>query len=236
MRNYLTFAGTNLITYDLYINGRGTYNAPAKRYNLIKVPGRSGDLALDEDCFENIDIKYPSSFIFEDFDTNLKNLKAYLYSKSGYQRIEDTYHPDEFRMGIFKDALDVDADMYNRFGMFDLVFHCKPQRYLKSGESITTLLSSDSINNPTAFNSKPFFRVYGEGILGIGSQSITINEADGYTDIDCAMMEAFKGTVSKNDKVVLSDYKFPVLTPGVNNFSLGSGITKVEITPRWWTI
>ena len=50
------------------------------------------------------------------------------------------------------------------------------------------------------------------------------------------MMDAYKGTISKNGNVELSDYNFPVLVPGTNTITLGTGITKVEITPRWWQL
>ena len=93
-----------------------------------------------------------------------------------------------------------------------------------------------TITNPTLFDSQPLLRVYGVGALGIGSQTVTITQADVYTDIDCEMMDAFKGTANKNPYVQLTDHNFPVFKPGVNNISLGTGITKVEITPRWWIV
>ena len=93
-----------------------------------------------------------------------------------------------------------------------------------------------TITNPTRFDSQPLLRVWGTGQLGIGSQTVTITQADVYTDIDCEMMDAFKGTANKNPYVQLTDHNFPVFKPGVNNISLGTGITKVEITPRWWIV
>lgn len=92
-----------------------------------------------------------------------------------------------------------------------------------------------TITNPTLFDSQPLLRVYGEGTLGINSQSVTITQADEYTDIDCEMMDCYKGTENKNLFVQFTDYNFPVFKPGTNNISL-SGITKVEITPRWWMV
>ena len=29
---------------------------------------------------------------------------------------------------------------------------------------------------------------------------------------------------------------FPVLSPGENTITLGSGITQIQITPRWWVV
>ncbi len=97
------------------------------------------------------------------------------------------------------------------------------------------MTETSTIVNPTSFDAQPFLRVYGTGSVTFGGTTITITEADGYTDIDCALMEAYKGNVSKNDSIELSDNDFPVLPAGENTVTL-SGVAKVEITPRWWTI
>ena len=233
--NYFTFAGKSSREFKVYISGFGTYDAPARVYSSYEVPGRNGDLIVDEKRFENIDLKYPA-FIYEELPINIEGLRNYLLSLTGYQRLEDTYHPDEYRLAVYKEGLEADINQRHDFGEFDLIFNCKPQRFLKSGEKVMTLTSSGSVFNPTMFESKPLLRVYGSGILGIGSQSITISNADEYTDIDCEMMDCFKGTANKNSNVTFTDYNFPVLKPGTNNFQLNSGITKVEITPRWWRL
>ena len=235
MVNYFTFAGKSSQDFKVYISGQGTYNAPARVYSSYEIPGRNGALLVDEKRFENCDVSYPA-FIYENMQQNLEAFRNYILSKKGYQRLEDTYHPEEFRLAAYYDGLDAAINQRHDFTSFEVTFHCKPQRFLKSGERVLTLTSSGSIENPTEFESKPLLRVYGTGTLGIGSQSITISQADTYTDIDCEMMDCFKGATGKNDKVTFTDYNFPTLKPGTNNFSLGSGITKVEITPRWWIL
>lgn len=82
---------------------------------------------------------------------------------------------------------------------------------------------------------KPLIRVYGKGIVQIGKQTIEILKAPTeYIDIDCDIQDCFEGTVNRNSYVSLTD--FPVLGPGSNGITLGTGITKVEITPRWWIL
>lgn len=233
--NYFTFAGKNSRDFRVYISGFGTYNAPNRVYSSYEVPGRNGDLLVDEKRFENVDLTYPA-FIFEDMPANIEGLRNYLLSLTGYQRLEDTYHPNEYRMAVYMEGLEADVSQRHEASTFDLTFHCKPQRFLKDGERVRTLTANGSIQNPTRFESKPLIRVYGAGVLGIGSQSVTISQADVYTDIDCEMMDCYKETVNKNSLVTFTDYNFPTLKPGVNNISLGTGITKVEITPRWWEV
>lgn len=235
MSNCFTFAGKSSKDFKVYISGQGTYNAPARVYSSYEIPGRSGDLFVDEKRYSNTDLTYPA-FIFNDMKKNLEGFRSFLLSRKGYQRLEDTYHPDEFRMAIFKEDFEADIDQRHEVATFDIVFNCKPQRFLKSGEKTYTLTSSGSIRNPTDFESKPLIRVYGNGTVGIGSQSITLTGTTNYTDIDCEMMDCYYETENRNSKVVFTNYDFPVLLPGVNNISLGNGITKVEITPRWWRL
>lgn len=105
-----------------------------------------------------------------------------------------------------------------------------------TGDVAVVVVSPFTIENPTLFDAKPLLRVYGAGTVGIGDYTFTISEADEYTDIDCEMMDCFKGAANKNPYVTFSNYEFPVLVPGVNKITMGAGITKIEITPRWYSV
>lgn len=235
MRNYLLFDGVDLRDFGVYISGQGTFSSPAREYDTRPIPGRSGDLVVSGDRLENSTVTY-QAFIYRNFRENLRALRSFLLSRIGYVRLEDTYHPDEYRLALYRGGLEPEVLSRNQAGQFELAFETQPQRWLKEGETVTTLTSSGVIYNPAHFASQPLLRVYGTGVLGIGSDTITISQADVYTDIDCRIMEAYKGAVPKNDMITLSGYDFPVLVAGANNISLGTGITRVDITPRWWEV
>jgi phage-related protein len=74
----------------------------------------------------------------------------------------------------------------------------------------------------------------GAGTVGIGSQTSTISAISSYVDIDCEIMDAYKGAVNCNGNVSFTDDI--VLGPGENNISKSGNISKVVITPRWWII
>ena len=235
MRNYFTLNGVDSKTYGVYISGQGTFSAPRREYNLVQIPGRNGDLVGNERRFENLELTY-HAFIYTNFKQNIRDFRNFLLSLVGYQTLVDTYHTDEFRKVVYEGAFEPEVLPKNDAGEFDIVFNCKPQRYLNSGTVVSTLTADGSITNPTRFNSQPLLRVYGTGDLGINGDTISIAVADTYTDIDCEMMDCYKGTDNKNQYVSFSSYNFPVLVPGSNNIDLGTGITKVEITPRWWQL
>lgn len=234
MRQTFTFAGRVVSDFGVYISGSGIFNAPEREYEPIEIPGRNGALLGPERRLANIELTYPA-FCYANFKQNIANLKSYLLSKTGYQRLTDTYYPEEFRLAYYAGGLEADMVPRLNAGSFDITFICKPQRYLVSGENVITLTSSGTITNPTNFEAQPLIRVYGSGSITVNGTKITISTTDSYTDIDCEMMEAYYGTSSRNDKISLNKNNFPVLSSGKNTITL-TGVTKAEIKPRWWRV
>lgn len=235
--NKIIFGTVDSSTYGIYISGEGVFNAPERIVDMVEVPGRNGALAMDQGCFGNIQVTYPA-FNYESslatFNTKIETFRNALVSKKGYQRLTDSIHTDEFRLGVYHSGLEVNPIMYNTGAKFDIVFDCKPQRFLTSGESTTTLTSSGTISNPTNFDAQPLLVVTGTGTLTVNGVAIAITASP--TTIDCESMEAYNGTTSRNGSITLTPNRFPVLSPGSNTITLGAGITKVVITPRWWRI
>lgn len=233
MRNWLTFNEKSTKDYGVYISGLNTYNAPERDVEVISVQGRNGDLTIDNGRYKNIDVKYPA-FIYNRFNANIEGFRNYLLSQRGYKRLEDTYHPNEYRLARYKGGLSAKVVDWLEAGEFDLVFDCYPQRYLKEGEHTITIETSGSIYNNYQ-PSKPLIRAYGEGTFTIGSVTVTINEAIDYTDIDCELQECYKDTLETNCNANVTLADFPVLESGNNAISM-TGITKLDIIPRWWVL
>lgn len=232
-----TFNSTNSLAYGIYITGEPVYNAPARSVEKITIPGRNGDLLMDQGRFENIEVKYPAGTFAEtqaDFADALAAIRDFLGALHGYHKLTDDYNPEEYRMASFKSGLNVAPVPFQRAGEFDLIFDCKPQRFLTSGEQVTTMTTSGTINNPTPYEARPLLVVTGIGNLTVNGVQIAISKSP--TTIDCEAMEAYNGTTSRNGDIVLTPNEFPVLSGGSNTITLGAGITKLEITPRWWRI
>ena len=235
MRNYFTFGDYDSRDFGVFITRDGVYNAPRRVYRQIQVPGRNGDLMLDEGCFENIDVTYPC-LIYAGFNANIEGLRNALLSQKGYVRITDSYHPDEYRLGCFSDEFSVVPKVLGDGGTFEVTFNCKPQRFLLSGEEAISLTNSRTIENPTLLASKPLIRVTGTGTVGISGNAITIAAGYTYIDIDSEIQDCYCGTQNANSLVTFSNRKFPELQPGSNGISLGTGVTSVQITPRWFRL
>ena len=235
MRNYFTFDSTPSTNFGVYISGTGVYNAPIREYDPIAVPGRDGDILGFEKRLANLELIYPA-FIYSSFSTNIAALRDFLLSRDGYKRLTDTYHTDEYRIAYYAGGLETEMLQNLRAGRFDITFMCKPQRYLTSGETATTFTSDGTISNPTNNTALPLIRIYGTGIVGIGDNAVTVSSSPGYVDVDCEIMEAYYGQTLLNDAISVQNIDFPVLKAGNTGITLGTGITKVEITPRWWRL
>lgn len=235
-RYKIIFDGVPSDNFGIYVGLNQNDNAPSRSIESIAVPGRNGTLTIDNGRFENIEIPY-TCFIRSDFEQNAHAARAFYTSRVGYRRLEDTAHPDEYRKARYVSGIDMTPSQMRKQGYFTLTFDAMPQRFLKSGEKEITFTRSGTIVNDTMFDAKPLVRVYGNGTLKIGDETITIANNPGYIDIDCEMMDAYYNATNCNNRITLSSGEFPVLTANANTgVTLGTGITKAVITPRWYTI
>lgn len=210
---------------------------PAKKYKKISVPGKNGDLIFEEDAFENY--IQPYGVYVNAKESNLpsaaNDVAEWLFSAKGYQKLEDSYDPDVFRLAYFAGPLDVE-NIINKFGRAIINFDCKPQSFLVSGEEETRYFSATTIKNPTAFTALPYIKVYGNGAgaLNIAGTVVNFLSINGDIELDCESQNAFKGTTNLNNTI--SAPKFPELYAGNNQISWSGGIQSVTIKPRWWKL
>lgn len=172
-----TFNGVNSRTYGVYITGKGVYNAPERNVEMVEIPGRNGSYALDKGNFNNIEVTYEAAIFADtqaDYADAMSDLRNFLCSQTGYVRLEDDYNPNEYRLAVYKSGLETDPFL-SKMGKFELVFDCKPQRFLTSGETAVSVASGGTLTNPTLFDSHPLLEVSGYGGININGQSLSIN-------------------------------------------------------------
>ena len=120
-----------------------------------------------------------------------------------------------------------------------MTFNCKPYKYSFAGQQAVVADTSElTITNPTAFESKPYIKLYGSGTVrlmimpdGQGTTTWVISDVDEYIEIDSELMNCFKGTVLKNDTV--KGAEFPVFKPGTCTINCTGDVTRIEVIPRW---
>ena len=195
--NHLTYDGVDSSSFGVFISGEGVFGAPARRGEMISIPGRNGSLFMDEGVFENIPGKYPAFIGTKDeadFREKLAAFRNAVLSRGNYKKLSDTYHPNEFRLAVYRSGLEVEPEEYNRSGRFELEFDCKPGRYLVSGEDPVVFFENGSIVNPTLFPALPIIKVTGIGTVAFGENGeyrFEVLNNPGTITIDTEIMEAY---------------------------------------------
>lgn len=230
--NTLSINGSTIS--DIYVDASLSFNKPAKDLETFRVPGRNGSLIIDNGTWANVVIAYPC---YTNSRATFEALINQLGAMKGYQKIACSNDSTHFRMGAPIVPPTPKVRFLNQRFNFDLSFNCKPQRFLNSGETVVTKNASGSISNPTSFESRPLLRIYGTGVFTINGVAITVgSHGQNYVDVDCEMQDCYYNTTNLNQYISFSGNDFPVLSPGSNSFTFGTGITQVKITPRWWEL
>lgn len=207
---------------------------PSRKQEKIAIPGRNGDLLIQQDAFENVRQTYDIYISAETprLPTIAHKVAEWLCVK-GYQRLEDSYWLDTFRLASFQGGVDI-ANILNRFGRATIEFDCKPQRYYKSGDFYISLANGKKLINPSPFTAKPEIFLFGSGSgsLTINDKTISLTNTTNVT-IDCDTMQVFKNGETVNNTV---SGTFPDLPEGESTISWTGGILGIRIRPRWWTI
>lgn len=228
-----TYAMRNSSSFGLIVNDVKIYGSPARNIEKVSVPYRNGDLLLDYGTYSNYITSFEVS-LYQRTEEMIPLIAEWLLSIGTYTRLEDDWHPDEFRSAIFTGDIEWVMSSFSRYGRATISFDCKPQRFLTSGENTITYsgASSVTITNPTNFYSRPLIVLEGNGSVTINGYTITVtNNTNLQVTIDCETMQCYRGNTNMNNYVTLDD--FPQLKPGSNTIT-GDLIANMQITPRWW--
>lgn len=233
----VVFNGISSQDLHIQVQTEPSYDFPEKDYEVTHVPGRNGDIVIDQGSWQNVSRKYNLAMDAGkiSYTEVASKLVQWLHSASGYARLEDSYEPDFYRMAMYKDSGSI-SNIFNKAGQIDVEFTCKPQRYFKSGEAADIFVASSEYRNPTDFPAKPLIKIHGSGsgVVGIGTYTVTINDIIDGMIVDSEQQDTYKDHMNCNSKVSITEY--PKLVSGNNAISIYGGVTSIEIIPRWWTL
>lgn len=237
MRSFFVFAGQRSLDYGITVEHCPGYPAPARTVTKTTVPGRSGELAQDEGTFGNAVQPYEVWFygaVPGGFNPAASWIANWLLGATGYQRLEDSYDPDTYRMALFAGPVDFENWMLRR-GRATLEFDCQPQRWLKSGEQPVAVESGQKLYNLWR-PAKPLITLTGNGTLTVGGSTVTVTGTSGEVTLDCELQDAYQGSTNLNGSVEVENHAWPVLEPGETQITFAGEISGVKIIPRWWRL
>lgn len=235
MSNTFSFAGVNSGTMHLLCSHGGTYNAPERDVTALAVPGRNGDLVVDNGRWRNVMVAYPC-YVQRGFAGSVPQIRAWLAGDGNYHRLEDDAHPGEYRMARLAGELGFAPRYLGHQAEVTVTFDCKPQRWLTAGEAWTALDPSGSITltNPTGFDALPIIEVVAPsgGTLTVGTTVIDLPVGySGTMFLDFQRLVAYCAASPLNHLIT----DFPALGAG-DTIITASGITSGRIQPRWWRL
>lgn len=249
-RDFLIFDDKNTMDFGVYLYSSSTLNASRRDAEGESVVGKNGDVIRDKGRLENLPLTY-TGLIREELRSNITALRGFMLSRIGYCRLQDSFNPDEFRMAKFEEGFEVTHDRTFNMAKFQMVFNCRPERWLVEGEHDVAISSSNTVLlNPTYFDAKPFFTVTGNGTITVSNDDVTytmvLSGTSGEYYIDCENMDCYSVNASDeyvnlNSKIVLSDTMgdyphFPVLAGDKESTITATGFTSVSMKARWWTV
>ena len=225
--NSFTFNGHSTNEFGLLVTGLDTFGAPARRVEKIQVPGRSGDIIIDEGAYDNYIVRYTVA-ITSNFITKARSIAEWLLGTTGYQTLTDTYNSWTYRKACFYGNIDYVVTALAREGQASIEFDCKPQRYYLENTDITVNPTQTPTTMNFLHNAEPVIYMAQAGIFSLNGYTMTVTEAPIY--INCQTMQSYYNGVLMNDKVT-GDY--PKVVKGTNNVFTNKTLV---ITPNYWEL
>ena len=236
----IIFDDRRSIDYRIQVEHPPGYNFPERDYEITHVPRRNGDVVKDNGAYKNTTRSYEIALgdYEQTFEELMANISQFLYSNTGYARLEDSYSPEYYRMALFVGPFDVENILFHA-GRATIDFNCMPQKFLKLGDKPMIFSGDGTIWNPTNQISKPIITVTGSGsgTLTINDKSISVSSLSSPLIINSEIEDIYDAQTgeNRNSDVSLLDRVYPTFRPGDNTISIQGEITSVEVVPKWWT-
>lgn len=143
-----TFNGENCESHGLTVQYYPSRAVPARRQEIVTIPGKSGDEVLDEEAFTNCTQEYEVYFKNASgegaYAAKAEEIVRWLLGPAGYADLTDTYD----RVGRIQKARVIGGMSFInhlcRFGSGKLQLDCKPERYEQQRTEITGTVPGNS--------------------------------------------------------------------------------------------
>lgn len=237
MISWLNYKGRSSDLFGIYIQKKNSFDSAERDLSFQSVPGRNGDVIIDNGRYKNINLSYTIATISESqFVYAINEFKNWLLPASSYYKLYDSYDTEHYRLAALSGGLSIEQKLFT-YGTTTIKFNCKPFRYSFFGNRISTLTQSGTvIKNRECYSSLPYMRIFGSGniTLFINNNAFYFYDVNEFVEIDSDMMNCFKGTSNLNNK--MQSENFPTLEPGKNIISWTGDVSKIELKPRWRTL
>lgn len=232
------FNGTSSKDLDIIIQTKPVYTYPEKDISETHIPGRNGNLVIDNKSFNNVQRSYNFALIYKNEGEYIQKseiINNWLHSSgAAYSRLEDTYDPDVYRMARYSESKSF-TDVNDGAVTISVNFECMPQRFLKSGDNpITFNTATVELQNPGVYESLPLIEIINgsevstadillmtlTNYLNDVTSVISLKTDDDHIYIDSDTQNCYTPTEDINYKIGLNGKDFPKLEQGTNTLKL----------------
>ena len=235
---YFIYNGISSKDFGIKIkkNGINNFSSPQRSYENILVPGRNGELFIDNGNYENFILNIDCCLDARRHNLNevSRNIKSWLQSDLKYKKLILSTDDEVYYEAICNNKLDI-SQVFRNFGESIISFSCKPFKKVIYGENKIVLTSQKNIIN-NYMTSNPHIKVVGNGdiTININNQNLILKGVEDEIEVDSDIMNCYKTVDSiitnQNNKMYS---EFPVIEEGRNNISWTGNVTRLEIIPRW---
>jgi predicted phage tail component-like protein len=222
MKNYLIFNGINSKDLGIRIERHNNFSSPQRVVDRVKVPGRTGEIIIDDNSYENIIFEY--EFILDckgsDLATKANEISNWLHSDYTYKTLTFS-NSNKVYNAVVINKIDI-SRMFKTFGKALVTFEAYEVSNTKE-RSILKITNEDIYMNNTNDTIKPLIKVVGEGDCGISinNKAIELKGLEGEVIIDCCNLDCYK---EEDNKIINCNNKmigmFPKLEVGENKITV----------------
>jgi len=230
-----TYKGIKSKDMHLRVLNDVSFASPTRDVNLIQVPGRDGDLIMDNGRYNSVIRSIPCRLVAPSH-ANVENLisqiNSWLISDVSFHEFEWHNDPDFEYLAKVEGAV-ISQRILSKFGTTDIDFRLHPIKYLKSSLSERQITSGTNIPNQFSVEAKPIIRIIGSGdiTINIGGRALVLRGIGGgcIIDSEAQTITDLQGRVTLFERLYSP---FPVLRPGNNMITFARNDIQVLITPR----
>ena len=230
-----TYKGKSSKDMHLRVLNDLIFASPRRDVNVIQVPGRDGDLVMDNGRYESVIRSVPCRLEVPNdvkVESVINDLNNWLINEGGFHEFSWENDPDFKYLARVENGI-VSQRILSQFGNTTIDFKIHPIKYLKTGFEERPVVNNTTLTNPFGIAAKPIIRIVGSGditinfggrplvLTGIGGGCIVDTEEQTITDLNGRV------TLFKNMRSL-----FPELKPGNNQVTFSRNDIQVFVTPR----
>lgn len=245
---YVTYAGVNCTTLGIYPVDRPSMPTPARRATKVTIPGRDGDLYVEDGAIEDIQIQITFDFHTapNDWGDTFRALKAWAASRTAWNytkivalRFSDD--PDYF-YDVKRAVVQTTERTARRIGRATVTFICDGWSYLYSGSYPTPISGRTvTLTNDTTETARPVILMTAPNATTFtvtrpdsSTQTFTFTGSPYATVIDTRREAIYH--LANGDSILnrtTGSFEAFHLLPGATTIALDVAPTSLSVYPLW---